>query len=179
MDFISALFYCCCRKIERTRMRAIRESPVKTNDENQTKRRRTEEIQNAVGAGALDSPLYINVFSGRRRRRPLPRFVRERSFVRSRKIVQTRIRTPHPSAFSCHLPPLGKALDKCKQRNGGSKPPPYGVTLYSVHTRDNLFPINSPIHIPVEVCFSISRPNHKPDRTPVEIYFPPANLSNP
>ena len=31
----------------------------------------TKEIQNAVGAGALDSPLYINVFSGRRRRRPL------------------------------------------------------------------------------------------------------------
>ena len=34
----------------------------------------TKEIQNAVGAGALDSPLYINVFSGRRRRRPLPRY---------------------------------------------------------------------------------------------------------
>ena len=48
--------------------------PHKINGENQTKRERTEEIQNAVGAGALDSPLYINVFSGRRRRRPLPRY---------------------------------------------------------------------------------------------------------
>ena len=38
--------------------------PHKTNGENQTKRRRTEEIKNAVGAGALDSPLYINVFLG-------------------------------------------------------------------------------------------------------------------
>ena len=48
--------------------------PHKTNGVNQTKRERMEEIQNAVGAGALDSPLYINVFSGRRRRRPLPRY---------------------------------------------------------------------------------------------------------
>ena len=48
--------------------------PHKINGENKTIRRRTKEIQNVVGAGALDSPLYINVFSGRRRRRPLPRY---------------------------------------------------------------------------------------------------------
>ena len=117
--------------------------PHKINGENQTKRERTEEIQNAVGAGALDSPLYINVFSGRRRRRPLPRYretvhffsakrvcehntggaspspteiERDRSFVRRRKVVRTRIRTPHPSAFGCHLPPLGKAFAKCEHR---------------------------------------------------------------
>ena len=42
-----------------------------------------------------------------------------RSFVRRRKVVRTRIRTPHPSAFGCHLPPLGKALGKCGQRDGG------------------------------------------------------------
>ena len=47
---------------------------------------------------------------------PLPRFVRERLFVRSRRIVRTRRRTPHPSAFGCHLPPLGKALVKCEHR---------------------------------------------------------------
>ena len=103
----------------------------------------TKEIQNAVGAGALDSPLYINVFSGRRRRRPLPRYretvhffsakglcehntggaspspteiERDPLFVRRRMIVRTRIRTPHPSAFGCHLPPLGKAFAKCEHR---------------------------------------------------------------
>ena len=41
-----------------------------------------------------------------------------RSFVRRRRIVRTRIRTPHPSAFGCHLPPLGKACGKCEQRHG-------------------------------------------------------------
>ena len=135
---------------------------------------------------------------------PLPRSREIRSVVRRRKVVRTRMRTPHPSAFGCHLPPLGKAFGKCEHRlkpkdrannvTAGCKhtplrsvasllrkhcPRPTNVTLYSVHTRDNLFPINSPIHIPVEVCFFVSRPNHKPDRTPVEIYFPPANLSNP
>ena len=39
-----------------------------------------------------------------------------RLFVRRRKVVRTRIRTPHPSAFGCHLPPLGKALGKCEHR---------------------------------------------------------------
>ena len=39
-----------------------------------------------------------------------------RSFVRRRKVVQTRMRTPHPSAFGCHLPPLGKAFAKCEHR---------------------------------------------------------------
>ena len=38
------------------------------------------------------------------------------SFVRRREMVQTRMRTPHPSAFGCHLPPLGKAFDKCEHR---------------------------------------------------------------
>ena len=38
--------------------------PFANKRHGQTKRRRTEEIQNAVGAGALDSPLYINVFLG-------------------------------------------------------------------------------------------------------------------
>ena len=52
--------------------------PLRMNGTNQISCRRTEEIQNAVGAGALDSPLYIKVFSGRRRRRPLPRL---RKFV--------------------------------------------------------------------------------------------------
>ena len=103
----------------------------------------TKEIQNAVGAGALDSPLYINVFSGRRRRRPLPRYRETVHFFSVKglcehntggaspspteverepfgcappKVVRTRMRTPHPSAFGCHLPPLGKALDKCEHR---------------------------------------------------------------
>ena len=33
-----------------------------------------------------------------------------RLFVRRRKVVRTRIRTPHPSAFGCHLPHWGRLL---------------------------------------------------------------------
>ena len=120
----------------------------------QTKFERTKIPHKFVGAGALDSPIYINVFSGRRRRRPLPIYretvhffsakgvcehntggaspypteiERDPLFVRRRMIERTRIRTPHPSAFGCHLPPLGKAFGRCKQRCGGSKPPPYNA----------------------------------------------------
>ena len=38
----------------------------------------------------------------------------DRLFVRRRMIVRTRIRTPHPSACGCHLPPLGKDFGKCE-----------------------------------------------------------------
>ena len=76
--------------------------------------------------------------------------------MRSRKIERTRIWTPHPSAFGCHLPPLGKASGKCEQRDGGSKPRPTNVTLYSVHTRDNIFSVNSPIHISVATYFPLT-----------------------
>ena len=80
-----------------------------------------------------------------------------RSLVRSRKIVRTRIRTPHPSAFGCHLPPLGKALDKCEQRCGGSKPPPYECYLIcSAFPWRSVFPSSNltvPYHIPLAVYF--------------------------
>ena len=113
-----------------------------------------------------------------------------RSFVRSRKIVRTRIRTPHPSACGCHLPPLGKALVKCEHRlkpknsannvTAGCKhtplrsvasllrkhcPRPTKVTLYAVHIRGGLF-------------FSQQTEPH-PIHTPVAFYFPSANLSAP
>ena len=58
----------------------------------------TKEIQNAVGAGALDSPLYINVFSGRRRRRPLPRSREIHLFVQIRKKERTTLRAIQYSA---------------------------------------------------------------------------------
>ena len=49
--------------------------------------------------------------------RPSPTEIEgDRLFVRSRKVVRTRMRTPHPSAFGCHLPPLGKAFAKCEHR---------------------------------------------------------------
>ena len=44
--------------------------PFANKQQEQTKIERIKIPHNFVGAGALDSPLYINVFSGRRRRRP-------------------------------------------------------------------------------------------------------------
>ena len=79
-----------------------------------------------VGTGVLDCPLYINVFSGRRRRRPLPRYretvhsfsakglcehntggaspypteiERDPLFVRSRKVVRTTLRREQAPAL--------------------------------------------------------------------------------
>ena len=78
-----------------------------------------------VGTGVLDCPSWEKVtFVSKRTvrqlvaRTPCPyRGLNDfRSFVRRRKVVRTRIRTPHPSAFGCHLPPLGKAFGKCEHR---------------------------------------------------------------
>ena len=46
-------------------------------------------------------------------------------------IVRTRMRTPHPSAFGCHLPPLGKAFGKCEQRYGRIWNPPLQASIRS------------------------------------------------
>ena len=91
----------------------------------------------------------------------------------SRKIVRTRIRTPHPSAFGCHLPPLGKAFGKCEHRlkpkdnadnvTAGASPRPTNVTLISVLFRGNLF--------------SVSRPNLPLSAPPWQSFFIPAQGS--
>ena len=78
-----------------------------------------------VGTGVLDCPFrYESKFFPRRTvrqlvaRTPCPyRGLNDfRSFVRRRKMMRTRLRTPHPSACGCHLPPLGKAVGTCEQR---------------------------------------------------------------
>ena len=50
--------------------------------------------------------------------------------------------TPHPSRDARHLPLKGKALVTSAQKNGGSKPPPYGVNVYCV--RSNLISVCHP-----------------------------------
>ena len=95
---------------------------MQANVENQTTWRRTGEIQNAVGVGALDSPLYINVFSGRRRRRPLPRYRETAHFFSAEGWCEQHhgaSRTSPPT--KCYQNIVGAPLVARYQTNGTNK----------------------------------------------------------
>ena len=111
--------------------------PHKINGENKTIRRRTEEIQNAVGAGALDSPLYINVFSGRRRRRPLPRYRETVHFFSAKRLCEhnTGGASPSPTEVCEGASVSAKPKDGANNVAAGASPRPTNVDQYSACSR--------------------------------------------